>query len=233
VVVANGENVAGGLGITPRLAKELLRSGVEVITTGNHLFRRQEIVPYIENTPILLRPHNFRTRAPGKGWVVHTTSSGARIGIFNLVGQLYMDPAGDPAIAADEILDGPLADVSIRMLDFHAEATGEKQGMMHYLDGRVAILVGTHTHVQTADEKVTQKGTAYISDAGMTGALDSVIGMDPKPVLDGIRTGLPQRYMPGKGDVELQGVIVDIDASTGRATSIERVREPLAEEPDG
>ncbi len=232
LVIANGENAAGGLGITPKLARELLRSGVQVITTGNHLFRRAEIAPMLDEEPRILRPQNFRPRAPGTGHGIFETSSGTRVGVLNLVGQLYMDPADDPASAADAILDGPLADVPVRILDFHAEATGEKQGMFHYLDGRVTAVIGTHTHVQTADEKVSPQGTAYISDAGMTGATRSVIGMDPRPVLEGIRTGLPQRYMPGKGDVELQGVLVDVDGSTGRATGITRVKEQLAEEDD-
>lgn len=232
LVIANGENAAGGLGITPKLARELLRSGVQVITTGNHLFRRAEIAPMLDEEPRILRPQNFRPRAPGTGHGIFETSSGIRVGVLNLVGQLYMDPADDPASAADAILDGPLADVPVRILDFHAEATGEKQGMFHYLDGRVTAVIGTHTHVQTADEKVSPQGTAYISDAGMTGATRSVIGMDPRPVLEGIRTGLPQRYMPGKGDVELQGVLVDVDGSTGRATGITRVKEQLAEEDD-
>lgn len=234
-VLANGENAAGGLGITPKLARELLRAGVDVLTSGNHLFRRQEIAPYMEEEPRLLRPHNFRTRAPGQGHVIHRTASGVDVGVMNLSGQLYMDPADDPAVAADMILDGPLASVSVRLLDFHAEATGEKQGMFRYLDGRISALIGTHTHVQTADETVSGNGTAYITDAGMTGSTNSVIGMDPAPVLEGIRTGLPQRYMPGKGDVELQGVIVEVDEATGRATSIERLRRPLdqSEDTDG
>ncbi len=232
LVIANGENAAGGLGITPKLARELFRSGVHVITTGNHLFRRAEIAPMLDEEPRILRPQNFRSRAPGKGYGIFETPSGERVGVLNLVGQLYMDPADDPVSAADAILDGPLADAPVRILDFHAEATGEKQGMFHYLDGRVTAVIGTHTHVQTADEKVSAQGTAYISDAGMTGATDSVIGMDPRPVLEGIRTGLPQRYMPGKGGVELQGVLVDVYGSTGRATAITRVKEPLVEEDD-
>ena len=232
LVIANGENAAAGLGITPKLARELLRAGVEVITTGNHLFRRKEIAPLLDEEPRILRPHNFRPRAPGRGYGIYRTSSGMEVGVMNLAGQLYMDPADDPAAAADAILEGPLAEVTVRVLDFHAEATGEKQGLFRYLDGRVSALLGTHTHVQTADEKVSPAGTAYISDAGMTGAMDSVIGMDPRPVLEGIRTGLPQRYMPGKGDVELQGVLVDVDGSTGLATSITRVKEPLPEEDD-
>lgn len=236
VIVCNGENAAGGIGITPRLARQLFRAGVEVITTGNHLFRHKEITPLLEEDPCILRPHNFRTRAPGKGWGIYRSGGGIEFGVLNLVGQLYMDPANEPANAVDEILGGPLADVTVRLLDFHAEATGEKQGMFHYVDGRVTAVIGTHTHVQTADEKVSGNGTAYITDAGMTGSMNSVIGMDPMPVLEGIRTGLPQRYMPGKGNVELQGVIIDVDESTGRATAIERIRKPIdddEEETDG
>jgi metallophosphoesterase (TIGR00282 family) len=231
LVIANAENAAGGLGITPKIARKILGSGVHVITSGNHHFRKAEIAPFMDEEPRILRPHNFRTRAPGRGFGIFETASGEAVGVLNLSGQLYMDPADDPAIAADAILEGPLADVPVRILDFHAEATGEKRGMLFHLDGRVSALLGTHTHVQTADEQVTDQGTAYITDAGMTGATRSVIGMDPTPVLEGIRTGLPQRYLPAKGDAELQGVVVDIDPS-GRATAIRRVREAYHEEPD-
>ncbi len=231
MVIANGENLARGLGITPKLAREIQRAGVDVITTGNHLFRRAEIVELLHADGSILRPHNFHTRAPGKGWTVHSASQGVRVGVFNLVGQLYMDPAGDPVTAAEEILSGPLSDIEVRILDFHAEATGEKRGLAHWLDGRVTAIVGTHTHVQTADEHVTARGMAYITDAGLTGAPSSVIGMRADAILETIRTGLPSRFSPEVNGIELQGVTIDVDPSTGRATSIARVRTPIEDEP--
>lgn len=232
LVIANGENVARGLGITPRLAGELLRAGVDVITTGNHLFRRAEIAELLQKDPRVLRPQNFRTRAPGKGHHVAETEAGVRVGVFNLVGQLYMDPAADPVDTAEQILAGPLAGVDVRILDFHAEATGEKRGLALYLDGRISAFIGTHTHVQTADEHVTENGTAYISDAGLTGSPTSVIGMDPEAVLSTLRTGLPSRFSPARTGIELQGVLLDVDENTGRARSIQRVREPVPDPPE-
>jgi hypothetical protein len=226
LVVANGENLARGLGVTPKLAREMFNAGVDVLTTGNHLFRRREIAEHLPEEPRILRPANFRARAPGKGWYVAETTSGVRVGVLNLVGQLFMDPAGDPVAAGEEILDGPLASVPIRLLDFHAEATGEKRGLAHWFDGRLSALVGTHTHVQTADEHVSARGTAYISDAGLTGDPRSVIGMDPEVVLRVMRTGVPERYDPAVTDIEVQGVMVDVDDETGRAVGISRVREP-------
>ena len=223
LVVANGENAARGLGITPRLARGLLRAGVDVLTSGNHLFRHREIVDFIKERDVLLRPHNWRTRAPGKGWVVAETEEGQRVGILNLCGQQYMEPTDDPVAAAEEILSGPLADIAVRVLDFHAEATGEKRGLFKYLDGRVSLMAGTHTHVQTADEQISPRGTAYITDAGITGPVDGVIGMEPECAIQTIRTGLPQRYAPASGASALQGVIVEVEHASGRATGIERV----------
>jgi len=224
LVIANGENAAGGLGITPKLARELFRSGVHVITTGNHLFRRAEIAPMLDEEPRILRPQNFRSRAPGKGYGTFETSSGVTVGVLNLVGQLYMDPADDPVSAADAILDGPLADAPVRILDFHAEATAEKQAMGFFLDGRVSAVLGTHTHVQTSDLRILDKGTAYQSDVGMTGSLDSVIGMRIEPVLQKFLTGINHRFEVEKKNLILDMTVMDFDKNSGKAIYVEPVR---------
>jgi metallophosphoesterase (TIGR00282 family) len=225
-VIANGENVAGGLGITPALADELLAAGVDVITTGNHVLRRKEIVPYLDREKRILRPANYPARTPGKGWGLYDAPGGVRVAVVNLLGQLFMQGASDPVECLDELLEGAVGACPVVIVDFHAEATGEKAALFRYLDGRVSALVGTHTHVQTADETVSGEGTAFISDVGMTGPGDSVIGLDPDVVMRRMRTNIPQAFKPAGGDARLEAVIVGVDDETGRAGSIERLRLP-------
>jgi metallophosphoesterase (TIGR00282 family) len=225
-VIANGENMAGGLGITPALADELLAAGVDVITTGNHVFRRKEIVPYLDGQKRILRPANYPGRTPGRGWGVFDAPGGGRVAVVNLLGQLFMEGASDPVECLDELLAGAVGACPVVIVDFHAEATGEKAALFKYLDGRVSALLGTHTHVQTADETVSEVGTAFISDVGMTGPVHSVIGLDPAVVIKRMRTNVPQSFRPAGGDARLDAVIMGVDDRTGRAASIERLRLP-------
>jgi len=225
-VVANGENTAGGLGITPSIARELLSTGIDVITTGNHIFRRKEIVPYLDEEQRILRPANYPFRTPGRGWGVYESFDGVKVAVVNLQGTLFMAGASDPIECIDAILNDELEDVKVVIVDFHAEATGEKAAMLRYLDGKVTALLGTHTHVQTADETVFGAGTAFISDVGMTGPVDSVIGLDPKIVIKKIETNVPQTFKPAGGDARLEGVLIDVDVETGTSLAIERVRIP-------
>jgi metallophosphoesterase (TIGR00282 family) len=225
-VVANGENVAGGVGITPELTGELLSLGIDVITTGNHIWRQREIRPYIEDQPRLLRPANFSSAQPGRGFGVFETAAGIRVGVLNLAGQVFMDPADSPFRAADEAL-GSLRDARLVLVDFHAEVTSEKKAMAIHLDGRVTAVVGTHTHVQTADEQIQEGGTAFITDLGMTGPHDSVIGMRKDLVVDRFVTGMPHSFKPAKGGVRFQAALIEADPATGRATGMERIDVPV------
>jgi len=226
-VIANGENVAGGVGITPELADELFKLGAHVLTTGNHVWRHREIRKYIDREPRLLRPANFPSRQPGRGAGVFETCDGVRVGVINLIGQVYMGAADNPFIAADEALE-EVAEADVIVVDIHAEATSEKRAMGFHLEGRVTAVVGTHTHVQTADEQILEGGTAYITDMGMSGPHDSVIGMRKDGVLARFRTGLPQSFKPAGDGARMQGVLIDADPRSGRAQSIERIDLTLA-----
>lgn len=225
-VIANGENSAGGVGITPDLANDIFRLGAHCITTGNHVWRHREIREYIEREPRLLRPHNYLKSQPGSGQGTFETPGGIKINVINLVGRVYMDPAENPFVAADAAL-GTLDQSTITIVDFHAEATSEKRAMGFYLDGRVTAVVGTHTHVQTADEQILPGNTAYITDIGMTGPHDSIIGMRKDLVIDRFVTGLPHPFRPAKGGARLQGVLIRADRTTFQATSISRIDIPL------
>lgn len=227
-VVLNGENAAGGFGITPEIVKEFLDLGVDVITTGNHVWDKKEILPVLDAEPRLLRPANYPPGNPGRGHVV-VDVAGVRLAVVNLQGRTFMAPIDDPFRAADTILDELRGRADAVVVDFHAEATSEKQAMSLYLDGRVAAVVGTHTHVQTADERVLPKGTARITDLGITGGLDGVIGMKADISILRQRTqARGERMQPADGDLHLQGAVVDIDTSRGVARSIERVSVPYA-----
>jgi metallophosphoesterase (TIGR00282 family) len=221
-VIANAENVAGGVGITPEPADELLELGVHVLTTGNHVWRHREIRKYIDREPRLLRPANFPARQPGRGTGLFETPGGARVGVVNLIGQVYMGAADNPFVAAEAALE-ELAEADLVVVDIHAEATSEKRAMGFHLDGRVTAVLGTHTHVQTADEQILDGGTAYITDLGMSGPHDSVIGMRKDGVLARFRTGLPQSFKPSGEGTRLQGVLIDADPRSGRALLIERI----------
>ncbi|MFN2454602.1 MAG: TIGR00282 family metallophosphoesterase [Pyrinomonadaceae bacterium] len=220
--VANGENVAGGFSITPRLADELFASGIDVMTSGNHIFDKREVLPYIDDNPRLLRPANFPPGTPGKGvWTGEVR--GVRIAVINLIGRIFMQPSDDPFRAVDKLLAALDADVKVRLLDFHAEATSEKGAMGWYVDGRMSAVVGTHTHVQTADERILTNGTAFLSDLGMTGSYAGVIGMKREDVIERFMTATGKRADHAEGDVRICGVVLDIDEATGRARAIERL----------
>jgi metallophosphoesterase (TIGR00282 family) len=224
-VIANGENTARGIGITPDLAKELLDRGVNCITTGNHVWRHQEIRPYIESEPRLIRPANYHKGQPGSGFGIYETAAGVAVGVVNLAGRVYMEPSNNPFTEAETCLKA-LAKTKVVIVDFHAEATSEKRAMGFFLAGRVTAVVGTHTHIQTSDEQILESGTAYITDIGMTGPHDSVIGMRKDLMLERFATGMPGSFKVAKHGVRLQAVLIRADAATGRAVSIERINLP-------
>ena len=224
LVIANGENAASGFGITPRLAEELLRTGVEVLSGGNHSWDRKEILDFIPHEPRLLRPANFPAGSPGSGVYRGTARNGMPYAVLCLQGRVTMASNDCPFRAAERELANLPAQIKIIFVDMHAEATSEKQAMGWYLDGRVSAVVGTHTHVATADEHVLPNGTAYITDVGMTGPHDSVIGMDKAAIIKRFLDGMPARFEVATGDVQMNAVLIDADENTGRARSIERRR---------
>lgn len=223
--IMNGENIAGGIGITPKLALEMLASGVDLITTGNHVWKKKEILPFLMEEKRVLRPLNYPPGTPGFGYTV-LSRNGKKLGVANIEGRIFMNTLECPFRAMEELLAEVNGAVPV-MVDFHAEATSEKIAMGWFLDGKAAAVFGTHTHVQTADERVLPKGTGYITDAGMTGPADSVIGMDKKNVLERFLTQLPHKWEVGREDVEVQGVFFTVDSDTGRCTSIRRVKEKV------
>jgi 2',3'-cyclic-nucleotide 2'-phosphodiesterase len=221
--IANGENSASGFGITPRLAEELFASGIDVITGGNHIWDRKEIIEYFPHEPRLLRPANFPNGLPGSGLYLGSTKTGTRYAVLNLQGRTFMAALDDPFRTATRELAKIPEEVKVIFVDMHAEATSEKQAMGWYLDGKVSVVVGTHTHVPTADFRVLPGGTAYITDVGMTGPHDSVIGMAKEGVLQRFLDGLPARFVVAERDVQMNTVLIDVDESTGQARSIERL----------
>jgi metallophosphoesterase (TIGR00282 family) len=226
LVVANGENSAGGFGITPEIVREFLDVGVDVITTGNHVWDKKEILPLLKTEPRLLRPHNYPPGNPGRGSVV-VECNGVRVAVLNLQGRTFMSPIDDPFRAADALLAELKGQADVVVVEFHAEATSEKQAFARHVDGRVAAVVGTHTHVQTADERILPKGTARITDLGMTGGMDGIIGMKWELSVERQLTlTRGERLQPADGDLTLQGAVVDVDPATGLARSIERVNVP-------
>lgn len=229
LAIVNGENSAGGIGIDPGCAEEIFVAGADVITTGNHIWSKREIEGYLNaNTHRIIRPANYAEGAPGAGYVVWKASNGVEVGVVNISGRVFMGDLVDcPFKKADEIFSTSLAEVKVKFVDFHAEATSEKVAMAHYLDGRASVVVGTHTHVQTADERILQGGSACITDVGMCGPRDSVIGMQKELVLQRFVTGRPIRFDVAKGEAQINGVLVKVDVSTGKAISIERVFEVL------
>jgi metallophosphoesterase (TIGR00282 family) len=225
-VVANGENAADGVGITPKLADRLLRAGVDVVTLGNHVWRRREIVPYLSGTDRVIRPANLSASSPGRGSTVAAARDGTRVAVLNLLGDLFMTPAVGPFEIVDELVDEALRETPVVLVDFHAEATSEKVALARHLDGRATAVFGTHTHIQTNDARVGPGGTAAITDAGMTGPHDSVIGVKAEQAIQRMRTGMPVRFETAEGGVRLEGALVECDGS-GRATSCELVRVAL------
>jgi len=221
--IANGENSASGFGITGRLAEELLASGIEVLTGGNHIWDRKEIIEYFPHEPRLLRPANFPNGLPGSGLYVGSAKTGTPYGVLNLQGRTFMAALDDPFRTAIRELAKIPPEVKVVLVDMHAEATSEKQAMGWYLDGKVSAVVGTHTHVATADFRVLPGGTAYITDVGMTGPHDSVIGMEKQGVLQRFLDGLPARFVVAERDVQMNTVLIDVDEASGHARSIERL----------
>jgi metallophosphoesterase (TIGR00282 family) len=230
--IANGENTASGFGITRAIYNGLLASQVDCVTSGNHIWAQKEVESWIGNEVRLLRPANFPPGVPGKGTGVYEAAPGVRIAVANLCGRVFMQPLDCPFAWADRELGALRSQAEVVVIDFHAEATSEKQAFARYVDGRVSAVVGTHTHVQTADEQLLPGGTAYITDCGMTGPVDSIIGTEIGPVLARYRTQMPKRFTVASGAVDICGVVIDIDQETGRATGIRRVTERLDETDD-
>ncbi len=224
-VTANGENVAGGMGLTESTAEALFTAGVDVITSGNHIWDKREIYPYLDRSERVLRPHNYGTHdVPGRGWGLYHAADGTELAVINLQGRTYMQPIENPFTDADALLDtSPEPLPKVRLVDFHCELTSEKNAMGLYLDGRVSAVMGTHTHVVTGDERILPGGTAYQTDLGMTGPVWSVIGFSPASVLPRFVNALPTRFEVGDGPVILNATQIDIDPATGRALTIERI----------
>ncbi|MEO0074047.1 MAG: TIGR00282 family metallophosphoesterase [candidate division WOR-3 bacterium] len=225
-VIVNCENAAAGYGITSRLAAELLDSGADCLTTGDHAFDRREGWPLFDAEVRVLRPLNYPPGAPGRGSAVYDTQ-GFRVGVVNLQGRVFMKALDCPFRRVTPVVEEICRQTRIMIVDFHAEATAEKQSMGWFLDGRVSAVIGTHTHVQTADERILPGGTAYITDAGMCGSFDSVLGVRKEQSLRRLIEGLPAKLDAGTGDVRLNGVLVEIDEVSGRSVSIQRISEPV------
>jgi hypothetical protein len=225
-VIANVENSADGAGVTPATGEEILAAGVDVMTSGNHIFDKREAIKYIENESRLLRPANYAPDAPGRGLWLGVTQSGTPVAVINLQGRVFMPPTECPFRTADRLLEEASWSAKVIIVDHHAEATSEKQAMGRYLDGRVSVVIGTHTHVQTADEQILPGGTAYITDVGMTGPHDSVIGVRSDLVIARFVRGLPVRYETAAGEVKLSAVVVGIEDRTGKASKIKRLSIP-------
>lgn len=233
--IANIENAAGGFGVTEQIARKVFSYGVDVQTSGNHIWDRQEIREFLAVEPALLRPANYPAGVPGSGSYVATLLDGRKVGVLNIQGRVGMANIDCPFRTADGALSLLNRETPIVFVDMHAEATSEKKAMALYLDGRISALVGTHTHVQTADEQILPNGSAFLTDGGMTGPHDSIIGMKPEAAIKRFLHGMPYRFSCASGDIRMQGMIVDVDDKTGLATHIERysLKAPEGAEPDG
>ncbi len=225
VVIANCENVADGAGVDPKSVRELLHAGVHLLTSGNHVWRKKEIVEFIADEPRLLRPANFPPGVPGRGWAVAETADGTPVAVVNLIGRVFMDSVDCPFRTIEALLPELRARARTVIVDMHAEATSEKAAMGWFLAGKVSAMLGSHTHVQTADERILSGGTAYITDVGMCGPTESVIGVQTELALRRFITHMPVKFEVARGPVIVQGAIVDVDAETGQARAIRRVRE--------
>ena len=223
-VIANVENAAAGFGVTKDIGDAIKELGVDVMTSGNHIWDKKEAIDYIPTEPRLLRPANYPAGVPGRGSYVAQSGDGRAVGVINAMGRVFMLNIDDPFQVVLREIDAIRAKTRIIIVDFHAEATSEKIAMGWHLDGKVTLVVGTHTHVQTADERILPNGTAYLTDAGMTGPHDSIIGMEREPALARFLNGMPSRFEPATGNPRLNGVVIDADDKTGRALGIRRVR---------
>jgi 2',3'-cyclic-nucleotide 2'-phosphodiesterase len=230
--VTNGENAADGLGLTPQIAEKILASGADVITLGNHTWRRKEIAPYLAETDRVIRPANLSRHTPGRGLTIGEAGDGTQVAVINLLGQLFLSPPHGPWEVIDDLVAEARRTTPVIVVDFHGEATSEKVAMAAYLDGKVTAVLGTHTHIQTNDARVSEAGTAAITDAGMTGPHDSVIGVITELAVEQMRTGMPIRFRTASGGVRLEGVLVECDAD-GRASRCELVRVELEQQARG
>lgn len=226
IVIANGENASGGFGITSETADELKRLHVDVITSGNHIWDKKEVFEYLKSEKRLIRPANYPPGAPGTGWTIFECASGVKVGVVNLLGRVFMDSLECPFRMGREIVMKLRQETPIIFVDFHAEATSEKAALANYLDGLASAVIGTHTHVQTSDERILPGGTAFLTDAGMTGPVDSIIGVKKELIVQRFLTQLPVRFEVASRNVELQGALVTVGAD-GHAKKIERIKAPL------
>jgi len=226
--IANGENAAGGMGMTPSIAVEILDHGVDVLTSGNHIWAKKEIAPFLDEESRILRPANYPPKVPGRGSGIFHSRNGQRVGVLNLEGRVFMKHLDCPFRVGEKEVELLRKETNIILVDFHAEATSEKMAMGWFLDGKVSAVLGTHTHVQTSDDRILDEGTAYISDVGMTGPMDSVIGIRKEIALERLLTQIPWKFDVAKEAIELQGVVIDVDSKTGKSGNIQRIKIPLA-----
>ena len=222
LVIANGENSAGGFGITEKVANELYEYGIDCLTMGNHTWNNKSIFNFIDDDPKLVRPLNYMPGVPGRGWTI-IEKNNLKIAIINLIGQVFMSEANSPVMVFNKYYSQIIEVADLVLVDFHAEATGEKLAFAHYLDGKVALVAGTHTHVQTADEKILEKGTGYITDLGLTGAVDSILGMKKSKVLKKYTTKMPERYEVATGQCKIEGAIFEVDENSNKTLNITRI----------
>jgi metallophosphoesterase (TIGR00282 family) len=227
--IANGENAAGGMGITPMIAIDILDQGVNVLTSGNHIWAKKEIFSFLDEELRILRPANYPPNVPGRGSGVFYLLNGMKVGVLNLEGRVFMKHLDCPFRVGEKEVEWLRRETPIILVDFHAEATSEKMAMGWFLNGKVSAVLGTHTHVQTSDEKILDGGTAYITDVGMTGPLDSVIGIRKQIALERLLTQIPWKFDVATEEIELQGVVIEVDSQTGRSDNIQRIKVPLDE----
>ncbi len=224
LVIANGENAAGGFGITEKVATEIFACGVHVITSGNHIWDKKESIPYIAKENRLLRPLNYPPGVPGYGSVIYTLPSGTKVGVVNLSGRVFMSPIDCPFRTGEDEVERLRKETAFIIVDFHAEATSEKIAFSYFIDGKVSAVIGTHTHVQTADEKILAGGTAYITDVGMTGPAVSVIGIEKEQIIERFLLQMPRKFETARGSAILCAVVIEMDDKTGKATAIQRLQ---------
>jgi 2',3'-cyclic-nucleotide 2'-phosphodiesterase len=222
-IVANAENASHGVGVTPDIARDLFEIGIDVLTSGNHIWDKKEIIEFIKQENRLLRPANYPVTAPGKGHIIISGRNSSRVGVINLQGRIFMGPSDDPFRIGMEIVERMRMETQLILVDMHGEASSEKQAMGWFLDGKVTAVCGTHTHVPTADQRILPDGTAYVTDIGMTGPYDSIIGMDKDSILRKFQDQMPTRFEPASENPILQAILINADPQTGKAYSIERV----------
>ena len=233
LVVANGENASGGIGISAKEADELLTSGIHVLTSGNHIWKKKEIQAYIQQNPDLIRPANYPEGTPGHGLVIKETKSGHKVAVVNLLGRIFMEAVDCPFRRAIKEWAKIVKETPVILVDFHAEATSEKLALGWFLDGKVSAVLGTHTHVQTSDERILPQGTAYMTDVGMTGPSDSVIGVKKELAIERFLTQLPHKFEVASREILLEGAVLSLDAETGKAITITRIREKCSRALEG